>query len=62
MNRRNTRIMFYSLPIAQVVTPKTLNTEKNQLVSIMASYIAKQTDREKTLIELTALEKTLKPS
>jgi hypothetical protein len=62
MNRGKTRTIFYSLPIAQVVTPKTLNTEKNQLLSIMASYIAKETDREKALTDLTKLEITLKSS
>ena len=60
MNRGNARTMFYSFPIVQVVPAKTLNTEKNTLISIMASYIAKETDREKALTDLTKLELTLK--
>jgi hypothetical protein len=62
MNRGNARTMFYSFPIVQVVPAKTLNTEKNTLISIMASYIAKETDKEQALTDLTTLEVSLKTS
>lgn len=65
MNRGSSRTFFaVPAPQAQVVTvtSPTLNTEKNQLLSIMAKYLTKQTDKETTVQSLTQLEVSLTSS
>ena len=65
MNRGSARTFFaVPAPQAQVVTvtSPTLNTEKNQLLSIMAKYLLKQTDKETTVQSLTQLEVKLTSS
>ena len=65
MNRGGSRV-FFSVPAKQIkvvtVTAPTLNTEKNQLLSIMAKYLLKQTDKETTVQSLTQLEVKLTSS
>lgn len=64
MNRETERT-FFNVPEAQVVVTQqspTLNTEKNQLLSIMANYLLKQTDKETTIVNLTKLEVKLTSS
>jgi hypothetical protein len=65
MNRGGPRT-FFSVPAPQAkvvtVTSPTLNTEKNQLLSIMAKYLTKQTDKETTVQSLTQLEVSLTSS
>jgi hypothetical protein len=65
MNRGSARTFFaVPAPKAQVVTvtSPTLNTEKNQLLSIMAKYLTKQADKETTVQNLTQLEVSLTSS
>uniref|UniRef100_A0A6C0F3J0 Uncharacterized protein n=1 Tax=viral metagenome TaxID=1070528 RepID=A0A6C0F3J0_9ZZZZ len=65
MNRGTART-FFSVPAPQAnvvtVTSPTLNTEKNQLLSIMAKYLLKQANKETTVQSLTQLEVTLTSS
>ena len=65
MNRGTART-FFSVPAPQAkvvtVTSPTLNTEKNQLLSIMAKYLSKQADKKTTVQNLTQLEVTLTSS
>jgi len=64
MNRGSQR-SFFSAPRIKVVTNnrQTLNTEKNDLLSIMSQYLMKKTDKASTLNSLTNLEiKLAKPA
>ena len=48
---------------ARVVETRKLTNEKNQLLTIVANYLKKRSDRATTLSGLTSLEQTLaKPS
>jgi hypothetical protein len=67
MNRGVQARTFFSFPQQQqqvnVVQSATLDTEKNDLISIMAKYLTKKVDKAKTVAQLTTLEVTLsKPS
>jgi len=60
MNRQS-KNSYFNLQPSPVVTAQvqTHNKEKNTLITIMAKYLAKQTDKTMTIADLTALEKEL---
>ena len=64
MNRRSSK-SFFGVPsqivqkIKVVQSLETLNTEKNELIGIMAQYLTKKNDRIQTISQLTKLEETL---
>jgi hypothetical protein len=54
---RGSKRSFFSAPAVQVVNNyQSLNTEKNELLSIMSQYLSKQSDKATALNSLTALE------
>jgi hypothetical protein len=62
MYRGNSRSHFSISTATQVVETRTLTSEKNQLLIIVANYLKKKSDRETTLKGLTSLEQTLAKS
>jgi len=67
MNRTQNTRSFFGFPQqqaeVQIVQSTNLDTEKNDLIGIMAKYLTKKIDKAETLTKLTTLEVTLsKPS
>jgi hypothetical protein len=60
MNRGVQARSFFGFPQqqqqVQVIQSATLETEKNDLIGIMAKYLTKKIDKEETLTKLTTLE------
>ena len=60
MYRGNIARGRFSIPtVMQIVETPTLTIEKNQLLTIVANYLKKRSDRATTLNELTSLKETL---
>jgi hypothetical protein len=53
---RGSKRSFFSAPMVRQPVKQSLNTEKNDLLSIMSRYLTKQTDKASTINSLTTLE------
>lgn len=66
MNRTQNSRSFFRIPQqqqeVQVVQSATLDTEKNDLISIMSKYLTKKIDKAETLTRLTTLEAAVSTS
>jgi hypothetical protein len=60
MNRTQNSRSFFGFPQqqqeVQVIQSTNLDTEKNDLISIMSKYLTKKIDKEETVSRLTTLE------
>jgi hypothetical protein len=66
MNKASQKRTLFGFPVQQqpitIQQSTKLNTEKNELIGIMAKYLTKKTEREQTINDLTKLEATISTS